>query len=136
MPEATIGALSSADVAAIRSVSNEFAKLMIAGDFDSLIELYTDDAVFMPPDQPAVRGRSALRSWMSYFPRISAFTLSIEEIDGRADLAYVRGTYTMTMHPEGAPQPVRGAGKYIEIRKRQPDGSWLLSVDIFNSDQP
>jgi ketosteroid isomerase-like protein len=136
MPGTTIGALSSADVAAIRGLSEKFAELMVAGDFDSLITLYTDDAVFMPPNQPAVRGRAALRSWMSYFPRISAFTVSIEEIDGRADLAYVRGAYTMTMHPDGAPAPVQGTGKYIEIRKRQPDGSWLLAADIFNSDQP
>jgi ketosteroid isomerase-like protein len=27
-------------------------------------------------------------------------------------------------------------GKYLEIRKRQPDGSWLVAADIFNSDKP
>jgi len=31
---------------------------------------------------------------------------------------------------------VTSQGKYIEIRRRQPNGEWLLEADIFNSDQP
>ena len=54
----------------------------------------------------------------------------------RDDLAYVLGTYTMTIVPPGAPGPIEDSGKYIEIRRRQPDGSWLISTDIFNSDLP
>jgi ketosteroid isomerase-like protein len=61
--------------------------------------------------------------------------LTIDEIDGRADLAYVRGSYSMTLHPQGAPAPVDDVGKYLEIRMHQADGSWLLAVDIFNSDK-
>ena len=41
----------------------------------------------------------------------------------------------MTMNPPGA-EPVHEAGKYIEIRKKQADGSWLLYRDIYNSDMP
>ncbi len=41
----------------------------------------------------------------------------------------------MTLEIEGMP-PVQETGKYIEIRRKQEDGSWLLAVDIFNSDTP
>jgi len=41
----------------------------------------------------------------------------------------------MIFQPEGAPGPIEEIGKYLEIRKRQPDGSWLLIVDISNSDK-
>jgi ketosteroid isomerase-like protein len=27
-------------------------------------------------------------------------------------------------------------GKFLEIRRRQADGRWLVAADIFNSDQP
>jgi ketosteroid isomerase-like protein len=27
-------------------------------------------------------------------------------------------------------------GKYVEIWKKQPDGSWKCAVDMFNSDLP
>ena|SRR2546428_8893178 len=135
MAEITVGILSAADQAAIRTVSDRFSQLLVAQEFDSLVRLYTENAVFMPPHQPAVHGRTALRSWMASFPRVSRMSLTINEIDGRADLAYVRGSYAMTLHPENAPGPIDDLGKYIEIRKRQADGSWLLAADIFNSDK-
>jgi ketosteroid isomerase-like protein len=48
----------------------------------------------------------------------------------------VLGTYTMTIVPPGAPGPVNDSGKYVEVRRKQSDGSWLIAVDIFNSDLP
>ena len=134
--ETTIGVLSAPDHAVIRIASDRFSRLLLAQDFDSLVDLYTEDAVLMPPHQPTVHGRSTIRTWFrSTFPRVSRLSLTIDEIDGRADIAYVRGSYSMTLHPDGAPGPVDDVGKYIEIRKRQPDGSWLLAADIFNSDK-
>jgi len=126
--------LSSADTAAIASIHPRFRQALLARDFDTLVACYTDDAVFMPPNHPAVHGRAALKAWMAAFPKASEFTLTIERIEGRADLAYVQGSYAMTIHPDGAPAAVTDRGKYIEIRRRQPNGEWLLEADIFNSD--
>jgi len=89
----------------------------------------------MPPGHPTVRGRDAIQKWIAGFPRATRFDNEIEQIDGRGDLAYVRGRYSMTLQPQGAPTPVEDAGKYVEIRKRQPDGSWPVANDIFNSDK-
>ena len=129
------GALSAEDVEAIRGGSEQFTRFMLARDFDALVRLYAEDAVFMPPHRPAVKGRLALRDWLGAFPKVTRFTFTLDDIDGRGDLAYVRGSYSMTLHPEGAPGPVGDAGKFVEIRKKQPDGSWLLAADIFNSDK-
>jgi ketosteroid isomerase-like protein len=134
--EATIGMLSSTDHAAIRVVSERFPTFLIGRDFAALARLYTEDTVFMPPHHPAIHGRAALEAWIASFPRVLRMTLNVEDIDGRGDIAYVRGSYTMTLHPDGAPNPIDDVGKYLEIRKRQPDGSWLLAADIFNSDNP
>ena len=132
----TIAPLSTADIAGIESVQQRFVAGLLGQDFDALVALYTEDAVFMPPNQPAVRGRAALRTWMAAFPRVTACKLNTERIEGRADLAYVRGSFEMTLQPEGAPGPVTSRGKFLEIRRRQPDGAWLLEADIFNSDHP
>ena len=61
--------------------------------------------------------------------------LEVADLDGRADVAYMRGTFAMTLEPEGAPA-VSMAGKYVEILKKQADGTWRFAVDIFNSDAP
>jgi uncharacterized protein (TIGR02246 family) len=134
MTGVTIGVLSAADDVAIRAVSDRFREAMLARDLDSLVLLYVEDAVLMPPHQPAVRGRAAIRHWAEQFPRASRFEITIDEIDGRGDLAYVRGSYSATLHPDGGPEPVESVGKFLEIRKRQDDGSWPFVNDIFNSD--
>ena len=67
---------------------------------------------------------------------MTAFKANNVIVDGRDDLAYVVGTYTMTIVPPGAPGPINDSGKYVEIRRKQSDGSWLIAVDIFNSDLP
>ena len=66
---------------------------------------------------------------------MSQFDLQQSTVEGSEDLAFVHGTYTMTLvMPDGTAVP--DAGKYLEIRRRQPDGRWLLSHDMFSSDSP
>jgi len=102
----SLAPLSATDIAAIETTQLQFAAAFLRRDFDALAALYTDDAVVMPPNEPAVHGRTALKAWMAAFPVVTDFTLSTGRIEGRADLAYVRGTYTMTLRPEGAETPV------------------------------
>ena len=68
-------------------------------------------------------------------PRVTRIVLQVDDLDGRADLAYMRGTFAMTLEPEGA-AAVSMAGKYVEVLKKQPDGAWRFAVDIFNADAP
>ena len=67
---------------------------------------------------------------------MSEFSLTPIEIDGRGDLAYVRGTYAMTIVGTDGHEVGKDHGKYVEIRRRQPDGKWLIVVDMYNSDVP
>ena len=95
MTGTTIGGLSSADQAAIRALTDRFPTLLVQRAFAALGRLYTEDAVVMPPNQPAVFGRTAFESWVTSFPRVSRLTLTPAEIDGRADIAYVRGEFVI-----------------------------------------
>lgn len=126
--------LSDEDMAELRSFHDRWVPAMTSGDWDALYALYTEDCVIMPPNQPEVVGRAAARASAEASPRITEAVLLIDEIDGYGDLAFVRGTYSMTMMIEG--QPVQDEGKYIEVRRKQTNGSWLISRDIFNSDLP
>jgi ketosteroid isomerase-like protein len=101
-----------------------------------LAALFLDDAVVNPPNEPAVKGRAAIRAWLEKFPPITEFKLNNEKVEGRKDLAYVLGTYTMTIVPPGAPGPVKDSGKFVTVLRRQPDGGWLAAVDMFSSDLP
>jgi ketosteroid isomerase-like protein len=126
--------LSQADVAKINQSTETFVKATLAKDWATVAALYIDDAILNPPNEPAARGRAAIRAWLEKFPPITGFTASNLRVEGRDDLAYVLGTYAMTIALPGGPGPVKDSGKYVEVRRRQPDGRWLIAVDIFNSD--
>jgi len=126
--------LSEADIAAIRAVTDSFVQYGRARRDSAGASLYTEDGIVMPANQPAVQGRAAIRAWLEAFPAMSEFSLTIVEIDGRGDLAYVRGTYALTLAASGKTPAMPDHGKYVEVRRKQADGSWLLAIDIFNSD--
>ncbi len=88
----------------------------------------------MAPNEPAQQGRAAIRAaHEAWSGNVTNARLTVSEIDGRDGLAYVRGTYLITVAGEGMPQVV---GKYVWILRQQPDGSWLQAAAIWNSDLP
>lgn len=128
-------ALSEADVAAIEATSQTWLEAARASDWAAVAATYTADAVLMPPNEPAVEGRSNIQAWFEAYPPTSEIDVGSVEIEGRGDLAFVRGTFLVTITPEGM-DPITDSGKYFEIRRRQADGSWLISRDMFSSDLP
>ena len=125
---------SQEELEQFQSFYGSWKECLLNQDFGGMAAHYSEDTVVMPPNQPTVVGRDAVRDWMASFPRVTRAEFEIDEVEGGGEFAFVRGRYSMTMEPEGAPGPIHDQGKYIEIRKRQPDGSWLLARDIFNSD--
>jgi uncharacterized protein (TIGR02246 family) len=128
--------LSPADVAAINASTQTAVKAALAKDFAGWAALFAEDGVLNPPNEPAVKGRAAIRAWLEKFPPLADFKLENVKVEGREDLAYVLGTYSLTITPPGAPGPVKDMGKYIEVRRKAADGRWLLAVDMFSSDLP
>ncbi len=127
--------LSEADRAAIEATTTIFEDAANAKDWAGVAATYTVDAVLMPPNGAAIEGRANIQAFFEAFPPFSDLNLEHVQVEGQGDMAYVRGTYTMTITPEGG-YPITDSGKYIEIRKKQADGSWLLSHDMFSSDLP
>lgn len=128
--------ISDADKAALRAVEDKFAGGVLAKNWAEVAGLYATNATFMPPNEPALTGPAAIQAWMAAFPPVTAFKLTVQEVDGVGDLAYVRGTYDLTITPPGAPGPVTDHGKFLNVNRRMADGSWKYTNDIFNSDVP
>ncbi|MGA9059172.1 MAG: DUF4440 domain-containing protein [Terriglobia bacterium] len=127
--------LSEADRTAIRKADETDMMMMIAKDWKGDLALYTEDAIQLPPNQAALQGKAAIQAWYEAFPPFSNFQEQSLEIEGQADLAYDRGTYSMTVTPPGA-APIEDRGKYLTIYRKQADGSWKIARVMFNSDLP
>ena len=132
--------LSEADVAELRRLDTVYANAILAEDADAIAAIYAEDAVEMPPNAPANVGRAAIRAWYAtaVFPAAGYgdFRIPPGEIDGANGLAFNRGSYAFTTVPPGMTEPVTTTGKYLVIARKQADGSWLWSADIWNADAP
>jgi ketosteroid isomerase-like protein len=130
-------ALSEEDAAAIAELDERFRQSILEKDWTALASLYTEDAVLMPPNLAEVIGRGVIVDWFSKSGlEIKVFTTASASIDGVNNLAYNRGTFSMTFVPPGSADPVSEIGKYLWIVRKGPDGIWRISTDIWNSDAP
>ena len=128
--------LTDADTTQIRATADSFGVNAVTGRTAANAVFFAENGVFMPPNGPAVVGRAAIGAWFAAFPPLSEFKHEILELDGRGDIAYVRGTYALTIAAAGRTAAMSDHGKYLEIRRKQADGRWLTTLDIFNSDVP
>jgi uncharacterized protein (TIGR02246 family) len=131
--------LSAADQAAIRATDSAFATAAGAGDAAGLAAMYLADASLMPPNAATIHGRDGIQKFWGAFLDAGRLNITVtaEAVEGRGDLAYARGRYTLDLTPkaQGA-APVHDEGKFLEILRRQPDGTWRYAVDMYSSDLP
>ena len=128
--------LAPEDIEAIRSAIERDEKAVRSADCDTVTRLFTPDAIRYPPNQLPILGRIAMRAWLETFPPMQQFTITADEIVGCDDLAFVRGSYAMTMHGDPGTAPQVDRGHYLGLMRRQTDGSWLWSTDMAVSELP
>jgi ketosteroid isomerase-like protein len=125
------------DIAAIESLGAALDEAALASDWAALAALLTEDAVFMPPNGPAIEGRSVIQEWIESTGLVmTEHTFEFTDIGGQGDVAYGRGNYTETFTVGGAAPAVEGIGKVLGVLRRQPDNTWLIAAWCWNSDLP
>ena len=128
--------LTAADEAAVRQVLDIEMKAANAADAAAWASVYTQDAIVLRPHAVALEGRDAIQQWLGTVPPISNAKGEVREVVGYGDLAYSRGTYSMSFTIPGVPMPIDEQGKFVHILRRQSDGSWKMTREIYNSDLP
>jgi uncharacterized protein (TIGR02246 family) len=128
--------LSARDSAGIAAADSAFQAAANAGNAAAVAAVYATDASLLPPNLPVRRGRTAIQAFWAEL--LDAYTVKFEAapdmIEGRGDLAYNMGHYRFTAVPKEKNAPgIADEGKFVEILKKQPDGSWKYIVDIYNS---
>ena len=130
---------AEADIEAIRKWIARYCDAVTDGDFEGYRAFWTDDVVWLPPHGPVVQGIDAcMEKNRPYFDQYdSVEKMSIEEIEIADRFAFVRVEYTCQGKPkeEGA-EPIDEDGKGIYILKRKPDGSWVSTHCVWNSNVP
>jgi uncharacterized protein (TIGR02246 family) len=120
--------------AAIEAANAEFSKAFARGDANALAAMYTADAIAFPPDSEMIRGNQAIGNFWKTTrdDGVRSATLTTVDVGRSGDVAYEVGNVSLTIQPAGKEQTT-AAAKYVVVWKRQPDGSWKLHRDIWNS---
>jgi len=132
----TIVGVTATDEAALRQALDIEMQAANAADAAGWASVYADDAIVLRPHAPAAQGREAIQQWLATLPPISNAKGQGVEVVGYGDLAYLRGSYTMTFSIPGVPVPIDEQGKFLQIYRKQSDGSWKMTRELYNSDLP
>jgi len=115
----------------IREVVAAWMRATAEGDAETVLSLIAEDAVFLLPGQPPMRGRET-------FATALHSTLRQVHIEGEPDIQeiHVAGNYaicwnqiSLTVTPlQGGPAQ-RRAGPTLSVFRKEPDGRWILFRD-------
>ena len=108
-------------------------------DVELILSFWTDDAVVLAPGLPAIVGKAALREYVKGSLQIPGFQINWSSTDVTfspdKNLAYLFSQNAVTMNgPDGKPATTKG--RAVTIWRREPDGEWRCSVDIWNAAPP
>jgi ketosteroid isomerase-like protein len=131
-----VTSLSKEDLTEINNIVESYEQSVIDGNWEAFTNLFSEDAIYMPPNEPIIKGKSDLRKWLGNYPSFPDMVLTANKIEGREDLAYVFGTFSLTMPAEGEEEPQKDIGKLLWILMKVQDGKWYIIAESYSSDLP
>ena len=123
---------TEADIAAIKELYNQYCQACNASDLDGFMTLWTDDAIRMDANNFGIVGKENIRAYFK--KRMDPFNNKMvlygeTEIQVSGDLAFARGNVTLDITPKKKDTTTHFDVKFLDILKRQEDGSWKIYID-------
>jgi len=123
---------------AINEARDRFLAGMLADDVDAIVEELTEDAVFMPPGEGQVSGKTTIQKWFSD-ALAEAKTVKVKlhdrdvVVSGKCGIE--RGKFIWKSAPTAGGAETEERGNFIGIWQRSAEGQWKLSSEIWNSSE-
>jgi ketosteroid isomerase-like protein len=115
-------------------------RAVMAGDTTTLMSLWTDDIVSLPPVGPIRSGRAAnaaaLRGSTQQMKGSEPvdYRLDFREVQIVGSSAFEWGTYKAVARERPTAATMTTTGKVMRILRRYPDGQWKVARTIFTVD--
>ena len=125
--------------AGVDSAATRLLGALRSDNSDSLMALMAEDVVLMPPNEPVLKGKAAVRAWYDQFLtqlHTSSLTVSNREVLLGDGFATEVANYEWGLAPVAGGAPVLDSGGYMQVWRRDPKGQWLFSREIWNSSKP
>jgi uncharacterized protein (TIGR02246 family) len=138
-PDTKVPAINSpSEIRAIEALMEKYVSGYESQDVDSFVDVFTSDAVRMPPNGSVIAGVEQIRAY--YEDWFARETLDVmvtpTEIQVAGDWAYAWGTYDAKVTLADDQGTRTDQGKFLNIYKKGSDGQWRFHRNIWNSDLP
>ena len=127
-PQATAAA-DATGRRAVHQVIDSYLDAYRRNDPDAIAGLYTADAVLLPPGHELIRGRDDIRKYWGGGME-AGFAMDTVRIEIAGGSGYVVGRYYVPPDAEDDAE----TGKFVIALRRDPDGVWRITADIWNAD--
>jgi ketosteroid isomerase-like protein len=119
---------------AVNRTAQEILDALEAKDPAKYNSYYAPDAVIATAGRPAAKDGQAVSKAIRDDVGDPNFKLSLSnektEVAGSGDLAYRRGSFTITFTNPQTKQPQNAAGTYLTVFRKHADGSWKVVEDF------
>jgi uncharacterized protein (TIGR02246 family) len=107
-----------------------FEQALNAGKLEDLVALYEPQATLMPMPGKLVNGHAAIRESLTNFlsgkPKISIVPKMAAQ---SGDIAIVSGKWDLEVTGQDGKR-AQMSGQEVVVARRQPDGRWLMLIDL------
>ena len=116
----------------IRQLISTWMSATKAGDIETVLQLMSEDVVFLLPGRPPMIGRAAFAAASQgqagqARPQINGQS-EIQEIQISGDWAYMWTKLQVVVTPPGGAEPMVRAGHTLSVLKKE-NGRWVLARD-------
>jgi len=128
---------TTTDANNIRQKTDSFVTAFNGKQVQQVLDMYAENATFMPPNRPVLRGRDAIKNFYDELINQNGATnlkLETSEVVGHGPIAYQAGTYEIEYKPASGKAPRdRDRGKYLFVLRNM-GGTWRYAYTVWNSD--
>ena len=130
---------SQPDVAAIQALYSAWNDAVESADIPGYLAVLDPDVELMPTDAPPILGRDHYGTFLQPVFQNDSFEIEVAvapqvEVDG--GFAYARYDYIIHRMPVGGDDRISSYRKFLDVLRRQPDGSWRVFKHIWNYNDP
>ena len=123
----------------LREAAAAYHSAASAKDAQSVVNMYDDEAMMIPPNAARVQGIEGVRNYRFGFIETPGVELEFETIEvhvsSNGDMGWTLAIGDITINRPGG-DPGRDVVRDFHVWKRQEDGSWKVVVDMWNADPP
>jgi uncharacterized protein (TIGR02246 family) len=144
--------MAVAQSAMIEGLNKQFVEAFKTRDFSAVADMFTDDAVMLPPRRNIITGKSKIQSFWTRSKRLHELKFDTDSVTTLgSDVVREIGTLRMLIGRGGGrggedsseagsdqaerAQPREISGKYVFVWRKLNDG-WKLETSIWNRNRP